>query len=228
MAPYGQKTITMASTVNGTDTTKNYFSIINNPDGSLGYVIDAGMDTQHSVFSLPTTNGLLPLIPPAYDAILKINANSVSIPSLIIPQGHEDSLNIADNSSGVRVTGLFGDGPSSGLRVITIKGGCSMITLAGIIMHHGTSYWDGDISIDDWIDQTYNASKLIDVSGLSMADGSSIKVVKNFRAGTIIYGPNCKLAIIPSIWRTAYWWFKFYVRKILGIKVGQAGPSWLS
>ena len=217
----------MATTVDGTDITRNYFSVINNPDGSLGYVIDAGLPTQHSVFALPDPP-LFNQPEASYDAILKVNANYFILKNGLISQGVEDSLNIANNSRSCMVDATYGYGGGQGLRVITVKGGCQGICLSGMIQEHGTSYWDGDVSIDDWIDQTYNPSGQIDLSGLSSMDGKKVKVVANLRTGHISYGPNCQLALIPTLWRTAYWWFKWAVRKVLGIKVGQSGPSWLS
>ena len=73
--------------------------------------------------------------------------------------------------------------------------------------------------------QTYNYNENI-VLNLRSTNGSTIKVSIG-RAKNVSLQGDCKKDTFGSLKLTAYWWIKWIVRKILGIKVGQSGSSWL-
>lgn len=219
-------------TVSGTDTTVNYCSIIGDGvAGTLRYAFGLGGNNPSDWQPLnpDTVIDLNPANPEQYDAILKINASNLTCASwnqadrLLVAQGREDSLNIANNSWHISLAGAFSMAGLPGLRSITVKGGCEDITIAGSIYQKSTSYWDGNISVDDWIDQTYNPSSHIDFTGLS-AEFPLIMVTCLSRTN---HARGCSHSLLRSLFRCVYWWLKWAVRKFLRIPVGKSGPSWL-
>lgn len=216
------------STQNGTDKQINFLSW--NPSG---WGLFDGSDHQQNLPGQPDPLALLPDNPGQYDAILKIADNvdgSTAIPgslsSLLVAQGFQDSLNVANKTHGLRIGGHLGVN-GAGQRVITFKGGTHDNSFEPDTTLHSRGS-QCTVKIGDWIDQTYDADHDIDLSNLRHIDGKPIDVGCNFRAWNINYGPNCKRLFWYSLGMTAYWWFKWSVRKIMGIPVGTPGPSFLS
>lgn len=160
------------ATKNGTDTQENYFSV--NGDVALNTIVCAiglGGPNPQQQPGVPSPPVFTPPSPQLYDAILKLNASNLKLVNVVASQGFQDSLNIA-LSKNLNISGTFGQ-PSDapGQRTITIKGACQGIVVSGLMNTRGNSWFMGDVSIDDWIDQTYTASNGIDLSGLQSGDG---------------------------------------------------------
>lgn len=209
----------MASPTTGSDTQLNYLSVSHGIAG----LWEGGPNATSA--PLPV-NGQIILAPATCDATLKIcdDTADLTLNGLYVYQGAQDCVNLNNHASDISLQGSFGLGATSGLRVFTVKGGCSSIKLAGIVYRHGTSE---DIKIDDWSDQSYNHSTGIDLSGLKSSDGKTLTVVARFGAEYTL-GAGCTRAFWSSLGLTAYWWFKWTARKLTGVKVGQQGPSWLA
>jgi hypothetical protein len=172
----------------------------------------------------PSDNIFQPDSPSQYSAILKIGEGTANLSKAVtVAQGNQDSLNLNNHAHDNRFSGDFGLG-ESGLRVFTIKGGSNDNAVSGVAHNHGTSE---DIKVGDWSDQTGNYSINNDLSGLKASDGKKLNVVLMHARKTKL-GPNEHVLIFKTIEGKAYWWFKWSVRKILGIPWGTPGPSWLS
>jgi hypothetical protein len=211
----------MATTTTGTDTQFNYLSCSN---GNWGYYDGSAKAVPLPYMPLPLN--LRPTAPLTYDVILKIADGTAGLEliGLEVSQGYEDSVNIANKASGLHLLGDFGLGEGQGLRCITIKGGVRSVIISGRIMNRGSNC---DIRIGDWIDQTTVPCHDIHLVGMSHIDGKRIRVIRNFRDEAFL-SPNCKLLLWQSLGLTAYWYFKYVVRAIMRIPVGQSGPTWLS
>jgi hypothetical protein len=224
----------MSDTVTGTDAQFNFFSVT--PGGSgIGsggpnpMPLPAGTWPKEQIFDpsfayTDLTVAPNPTSPASYDSILKIaDGAAVSAENIEVAQGHEDALNIQNQSGPVSLRGNFGYGRAPGLRIIAIKGGCHDIVLQGTIYQRGTRT---DVEIGDWSDQSIAPSVNIDASGLIAFDGKPVRVVIA-RGRKVKLGAN-KRDWLLSLETLAYWWFKRAVRAVLRIPVGTSGPSWLS
>lgn len=195
-------------------TDRNFFSISRNK-----FTVDADGPNPHEVTELPSYNIFRPLDGAKnYSDILKFSdQQGFTLIGCQVDQGKEDSVDINNFCREITLDGKFGIG-GGGNQVITIKGGCDTVWVTG------TSYGNR-IEIGNWSDQTYNKSKNI-VLNIASANGQPIKVYIG-RAENVSCQGNCKKDTFGSLKITAYWWFKWIIRRILGIKVGQSGPSWL-
>jgi hypothetical protein len=216
------------ATTTGTDIESYFFSINQTPAGAFAYAYGLGGPNPTGADAIPTPPVFNPPNPQGLSGILKINAVGLTMTGVQVAQGFYDSLNIADASKNVLIQGDFGIAGPAGERSMTIKGDCENIIISGTVHLRGTSFWDGDISLDDWLDQNYAASDGIDISGLVCSDGKPLVVVSRlFCTKGINFGPH-KHALFRSLYRAAYYYFKLGVRTLLKIPVGTAGPSWLS
>ena len=232
------------ATLNGTDVQQNWFSAVLGGCGigdggktpvslpANSFPTDGIYDPANLTCQLAALAGANAKTAGAYDAILKMGngLNGVTLTNVTVAQGFEDSFYANDHVSNVSVSGNFATSGAAGLRVITIKGGCTNIKIAGVIHQHGTS--EG-VKADDWADQSYDHSTNIDLTGLTAADGKPIVVVARYGCGLTL-GSSCKRAVLSSIGLTTYWWFKRIVRLVpfingatKPIPVGTSGPSWL-
>lgn len=206
------------STPGKTDVQFNYFSVANNQCG----IGEGGPNPQPATY--PATPIFTPDNPAQYSAILKLSNSTFGLfPNITASQGNQDSLNIADHVHDTAVTGDLAIIGSPGLRVLTVKGGCTYIWVDCTLHGHGTSE---DVKVGDWMDQTYNYSDHVDLAGCKEADGSKINVIVG-HAKHVVLGPNEHYEFLPSMELKAYWWFKYGVRQVLGIPVGTPGPKWL-
>lgn len=193
---------------------RNYFSISQNK-----FTVDSGGPNPHEVTELPTDN----IFSPAdgaknYSDILKFsNQQNFTLMGCAVDQGSEDSVDMNKFCRNITLDGQFGVG-GGGSQVITIKGGCDTIWVTGI------SYGNR-VEIGNWSDQTYDKSRNI-VLNLTSSNGKPINVSIG-RAENVSCQVDCKKDLFGSLKITMYWWLKWIIRKILGIKVGQSGPSWL-
>lgn len=225
------------ATIAGTDIQNNFFSADAGGCGigiggahplplpANSFPADGIYDPSNATSVLAKQLGANPTAPASYDAILKLSdsLSNVTLSKVQVVQGYEDSLNLNNHVNGVVVSGDFSITGAPGLRVITVKGGCTNVTISGVIHQHGSSE---DVKVDDWSDQTYNGSTGITLN-LIASDGKPVVVVARYGCGLSLQG-GCKRNVIGSIGLTLYWWFKWTARKVSGIKVGQTGPSWLS
>lgn len=207
----------------------NYFSIGRTPQEIADnkpntYTVDVGLPSQHNVDELPSDLKFDPDNPSIYNDILKFSgaANVSLLNGVVVAQGKEDSVDMNRFCTNITLQGDFGMGNVQGNSAFTIKGGSKDIQLFGTIHNRNK---ETDVDIGNWSDQTYDESTNISVH-VNHADGKPVRV-RIGRASNITLGENCKEDKFGSLQLKAYWWFKWLVRKILGIKVGQSGPSWL-
>lgn len=196
----------------------NYISCSNNVWGQ-----DEGSD--HSIIIPPISSNtqIIPSTPSSYASALKLADNSViSLSGMEVVQCTECTVDI-NNHTTANISGTFGTTtPNIGNQTFSVKGGSTAIingTLKGI-GNRGC-----DILIDNWSDQSYNGST-VDLTNAVHEEGRKLKAIYRFFASTI-HGTNVDKLYFKSTYFTCYWWLKWIVRKILGIKVGQKGPSWL-
>lgn len=227
-----------ASTTTGTDTQDNFFSAsaagcgigIGGPNPislpSNSFPTDGIYDPANTSSQLAAKMGANPAVASSYDAILKLSdgLTNVTLASVSVSQGHEDSLNLNDAVSNILMSGDFAINGAPGLRVITIKGGCSNVKISGTIHQHGTV---ADVILGDWSDQNTSVSSQIDLSGLTTWDGSPIILIISHATG-VMMPKNGKSPLLQCLLYKGYWWFKRVVRWILRVPTGTPGPSWLS
>lgn len=195
----------------------NYFSITND-----AYTIGAGGPNPQIVSELPVDNKFTPENPEQYNDILKFsNRQGISLTGVQVSHGKEDCVDINNHCTNITLQGEFGVN-GNGRQCFTVKGGSEDIFISGVIHTPGNST---DVEIGNWSDQSYNLSKNVQVN-LRRADGKPVRV-RIGHAENVYLGANCQKDIIGSLLMTAYWWIKWSIRKISGIKVGEKGPSWL-
>ena len=191
----------------------NYFSISQNT-----FTVDAGSEHSHQTDRLPPNNVFIPLKASVYTDILKFsNQQHFAVENCKVSQGKEDSVDINNKCKDILLTGEFGIG-GGGSQVITVKGGSSDIYIIGT--SHGNK-----IEIGNWSDQTYDISQHISLNLVS-TNGKKIQVSIGRATNVTLLG-DCKKNYFGSMKIKMYWWLKWFVRKLSGIKVGQSGPSWL-
>jgi len=167
---------------------------------------------------------LTPANPTSYASILKLCDNStVTLKGLVVEQGSEGSVDI-NNHATVNLQGTFGNSAGGGNQIFSIKGQSSAV-IAGTLKGSGNRQ-GADLVCDEWSDQAYGGSS-VDLTNAKHETGRKLVVVKRYGASNVTLGLNAQVAVLPSIELTAYWWLKWTVRKVTGIKVGQKGPSWL-
>ncbi len=154
----------------------------------------------------PAGGQFLPPNPPQYGAILKISdgAPPVALGHVWCAWGYEDSLNFNNQVLSWVIDGDFGLSTAPGLRLVTIKGGSSYITVSGVLHGHGTSE---DVKLGDWSDQSFSYSSHLDLSRLTEIDGSKVQVVIG-HARHVTLGPQDHVQLWNSFWLDAYWWTK--------------------
>jgi len=185
----------------GITTQFNYFS---DSRGSLA--LYSGSPCQTAA-SWPVSGQFLPPSPQIYSDILKIGdmAPPVALPHVWCAWGYEDSLNFNNVVLSWVLDGDFGlNAASPGLRLLTIKGGSSYITVSGSLHGHGTSE---DIKLGDWSDQNFSYSTHLDLSHLYEIDGSRVEVVIG-HARHVVLGPQDHVQLWNSFWLDTYWWGK--------------------
>lgn len=163
--------------------------------------------------------------PRGYASILKICDHSiVKLNNLYVDQGRECSVDINNNAHAV-LSGVFGQSWNEhGDQVFSVKGN-SMAFINGVLRGQGHRL-SADVLVDNWSDQDYRGS-IVNLENASHITGRKIKVVKRFFASKVLLGKNARILWFNSALLTAYWWAKWTVRKVLGIKQGQRGPSWI-
>jgi len=223
----------MANTTTGTDNQDNFISC-----SAASWSIGSGGKSPQQI------NG--PLNPPVYDATkppVMLNGANPSANELYdaiakfgeganvvlfepqIAQGHQDSLNLNNHATVTLHGGDLATNGAQGLRVVTVKGGSSLIAaVAPVTLHqHGSV---ADVQLNAWSDQSYSLAAA-DLTEFCMADGSKVKV-RTRSMENVIMGPHCQRDYVGSLLDFVYWWFKYSVRAVLRIPVGKSGPSWLS
>lgn len=194
----------------------NYISCSNNTWG-----LDEGSPNPQPLSGLPADGKVIPVNRKAYASALKLCDNSVvTTTGLEVAQCNECALDV-NNHATVDVKGTFGSVEKFGAQTFSVKGG-SVAKITGTL--RGDRDKGCDVLVDNWSDQSYNSST-VDLTYAVHEQGRKIKVMYRFFASKII-GDNVEKLYLKSAGLTFYWWAKWIIRKILGIKVGQKGPSW--
>ncbi len=134
--------------------------------------------------------------PTHYSSYLKLcdGTIGVALTSAVIEQGLENAVDFNARASDCFVMAEFGSTGMTGDQVVTIKGGCSNIAVAGTIYSHGR---EADVTLDAWSDQSSVLVSGIDLSGLTRADGQPV---------TIILGRfGSKVDAYPASYRVLRW-----------------------
>lgn len=190
----------------------NYLSL--NRDSVVLY---AGTDQEQPLDAIPYPVELVPEDPKQWDSILKVSgAVDLYVADARIAQGKENAIDINNRAAHLDITGDIGITGVEGEQVITIKGGSSHVTIAGVVHSRGR---DCDIEIGAWSDQSTEVTHTIGLSRLRHATGRPLTVVlgrvrQPWRAwigkapDDIWLPPGAKVAIWGSIQEQAYWWSK--------------------
>jgi hypothetical protein len=159
-----------------------------------------------------------------YASILKLADGVVFTQvGLVVPQGNECAVDV-NNHGTVDIQGDFGSDNFDGNQIFSVKGNSSA-KIAGIL-HGSGNRMGADVLVDNWSDQSYSGST-VDLTNAKHSTGRKIAVVKRYGASNVVLGNNAKIDVLHSIELTVYWWVKWLVRKVMGIKVGTKGPSWI-
>ena len=171
----------------------------------------------------PVDGKVLPDNPLQYASALKLcDGLQISLTGLEVAQCSECAVDI-NNHAFIAVEGVFGSSNIGiGNQTFSVKGG-SEAYITGPLKGFGNRKCD--ILVDNWSDQSYNGS-IVNLIDASHESGRRLVVIKRYGASTI-NGNNFKVDIVRSLGLTIYWWTKWIIRKMLGIKIGQKGPSWI-
>jgi hypothetical protein len=168
----------------------------------------------------PLVNGqvIMPDHSLQYDDILKFSGvREVTALELTVAQGREDSVDMNNGCSDIDLRGDFGYG-GGGNQVITIKGGSKNISIFGCLHSRGK---ETDVDIGNWSDQSYNKSEVVRLN-LVHVDGKPVRVRIGRAKGVELIG-KYEVSKFENFKLVAYWWIKWCVRKLKGIKVGESG-----
>lgn len=202
-----------------TSTDVNYVSCAGN-----GWGLNEGGPNASSCAPVLDGAVLAPANPLSYASILKLcDGSTVALKGITVEQGSEGSVDV-NNHATVNLEGVFGNAAGGGNQIFSVKGASSAI-IAGVLKGAGNRM-GADVIVDQHSDQAYGGSS-VDLTGARHESGRKIVVVKRYGASKVTLGANAQVAVLASLELTAYWWLKFVVRKLTGIKVGTKGPSWL-
>jgi len=202
----------------------NYLSYACDTQGTCAWSLSAGSPDIVQV-PAPTDNStaFLPPNSTSFASILKLaDSANITLTNLVIDQGVECSVD-ANNKVNATVAGTFGNSiPGIGNQIFSVKGG-SNLTIKGTLKGSGNRL-NADILVDNWSDQDYSGST-VDLTYAKHETGRKLNVVYRIGASKII--GDCNKLLLPSIGLTVYFYVKLLVRKVMGIKQGQKGPSFL-
>jgi len=202
----------------------NYLSYACNTQGTCAWSLSAGSPDIVQV-PTPTDNStaFLPSNPTSFASILKLaDSANITLTNLVVDQGVECSVD-ANNKVNATVVGTFGNSTNGvGNQIFSVKGGSTLV-IKGTLKGSGNRL-NADILVDNWSDQDYDGST-VDLTYAKHETGRKLNVVYRIGASKII--GDCNKLLLPSIGLTAYFYLKLLVRKVMGIKQGQKGPSFL-
>ena len=183
---------------------RNYLSISQNT-----YQLYAGTDHPESIETLPS-----PLLilrdGEKWDSYLKVsNSMGLSLEGQM-PQGMENALDCNNRTRDSSIIAAFGMGGGEGDNVITVKGGCKNLTVAGVIHSNGRV---ADVTAGAWSDQCYDRSTDLDFSGLTRADGKPVTFVLA-RCSRVKLPPRAKVLRLKSLGYEVYFWLKWAAVKV--------------
>lgn len=200
-----------------TDSTRQDFNYFNLPGD--GYDLNS-----------PETPSLTALDSTSFSSALKIShKTNIRGSDLRVAQCNENAVDITI-SHNVNLTGRFGvldDGGKQGRadQVITIKGGCSNVSVAGTVCSRPTRT-RAAIQLGNWMDQDYSLNRDIHLK-LTNQDGSPTTFSTGWVAPFSVHGSGMKWLFWESVGLKLYWVAKWLVRTCLRIPKGVKGPSWM-
>ncbi len=149
---------------------------------------------------------LRPTGPTHYSSYLKLcdGTTCVHITGAVIEQGLENAMDLNARASDILVMAEFGSTGMTGDQVITVKGGCSKITVAGTIYSKGRN---ADVVIGAWSDQCLDQSFDLDFSALKRADGQPVTFILA-RCHDVKLPDGADVLMLKSWGYSAYWWLK--------------------
>lgn len=196
----------------------NYLSLT--PEGA---VLFAGSDHVTPTL-MPVPNGAIiqPPCPSQYSAILKLSrVQDLQMYGATISQGQENVIDCNSRCSSVEIHGDFGQAGEVGDQVVTVKGGCSWVTISGVIHSRGRR---ADVVTGQWSDQSNETSRNLDYSGLARADGVPVTFIFSRvnspimaalgRPKDITLPKGAKVLFWASVLDQCYYWLKFAAVKL--------------
>jgi hypothetical protein len=202
----------------------NYLSYACDQQGNCAWSLKAGSPDIKQV-PTPTDNStaFLPDTPTQYASVLKLADSAIiNLSGLVVDQASENAVD-ANNKVSAVLEGVFGNStPGIGNQIFSVKGSCS-VSIKGTLKGAGNRL-NADVLVDNWSDQDYGPST-VDLTQAKHETGRKLNVVYRIGSSKII--GDCNKLLLPSIGLTAYFYVKLLVRKVMGIKQGQKGPSFL-
>jgi len=199
----------------------------------------SGVRQDNNFFNLPGDNfdlsspevpSLIDIDATAFSSAAKIShKNNITGQNLKVAQCNENAVDI-DVSTNINISGDFGLPDKDGKigradQVITIKGGCSNISVSGVI-HSQPTRGKAHVSIGNWMDQDYRMNSNIYIN-LKQADGSPINYSTGWVKPFSVKANGAKWMVVESLELKVYWVIKYLVRLVMRIPQGTKGPSWL-
>ena len=202
----------------------NYLSYACNTQNTCVWSLSAGSpDIVQVTAPVDNSTAFLPSNPTSFASILKLADNAIiSLTNLVVDQANENAVD-ANNKVSATLEGVFGNStPGIGNQIFSVKGSSS-VSIIGTLKGAGNRL-NADVLVDNWSDQDYGSST-VDLTQAKHETGRKINVVYRIGSSKII--GNCNKLLLPSFGLTVYFYIKLIVRKVMGIKQGQKGPSWL-
>jgi hypothetical protein len=202
----------------------NYISYACDQQGNCAWSYKAGSPDIEQIPAPELNNtSFLPDNPTQYASVLKIADKAIiNFTNITVDQASENAVDINNNVS-ITIDGVFGNSrPGIGNQIFSVKGNSSA-SIRGTLKGAGNRL-NADILVDNWSDQDYNPS-IVDLTQAKHETGRKIKVV--YRIGSSKIVGECNKLLIQSALLTVYFYIKLATRKLLRIKQGQKGPSFL-
>jgi hypothetical protein len=203
----------------------NYLSYACDSQGTCAWSLSAGSPdiVQVPAPAYNDDNAFLPPNPTNFASILKLADSAViTLHCFAVEQGRECSVDV-NNKVNATIRGVFGNSTNNiGNQIFSVKGN-SNVTIVGTLKGAGNRL-NADILVDNWSDQDYNGSTVNIVNAIHET-GRKLNVVYRIGSSKII--GDCNKLLWQSIQLTAYFFIKLIIRKVMGIKQGHKGPSFL-
>jgi len=160
-----------------------------------------------------------------FSTLLKISHSShIAGVSLDIQQGNENAVDV-DVCEDIAIAGEFGTAGAVCDQVVTVKGGCQRIRIAGVIRTLETRR-KAHVQVGNWMDQSYRLTRDV-LLDFKRSDGGPVYVAIGWAVPfTVQLRGDCRLLVWESVKLKAYVLAKFAIRAVLRIPKGTKGPDW--
>ena len=196
----------------------NYLSLT--PEGATLF---AGSDHASTTEMPPVLGAVIqPPTPSQYSAILKLSRmDTLRLDGIKVSQGRENALDCNSCCARIGIDGEFGQTGEVGDQVVTVKGGCTLMRISGVVHSQGHR---AHVCCGVWSDQSNNTSSNLDFSGLSHVTGAPLTFILSRvnspimaalgRPKDIVLPKGAKVLFWASIADQIYWWGKLAAVKM--------------